>query len=295
MKYWSSFVVLAIALAWFGLTNGAFAQAIPPAPADIPVVDLTNTLSTEQKQSLADKIAREREVSGNQIAILMIDSLDGWSVEDYGLAVARQWGIGTGENNNGVLLLVAMEDRRSRIEVGYGLEGALTDATAGRILRNELTPHFRDEDYYEGLSAALDSIIASINGEYVAAESLDVPIDAIGNLAFFGLAGLIWLSSIMARSKSWWLGGVIGGIGGFVGGLFTGNVWAMIGLGAGLALLGALFDRAISKNYLEHRQKGDKPSWWAGGTGFGGRSGGSGGFGGFGGGGFGGGGASGGW
>jgi len=285
-----------------GLTTPvAHALDVPTVPTDIPIVDQTNTLTEQQKNTLAQRIADERAASGNQIAVVIVPTLAGESLEDYSLKIARQWGIGTAEKNNGVLLFIAKDDRLLRIEVGTGLEGALTDVQSGRIIRNEITPNFREARYYEGVDAGLTAIIAAIHGEYTASEtsqSTSIPWDAVLIFAFaFGSVALSWLSSILGRTKSWWAGGIVGGIAGSGIGLIFGSLLiGAIGIGV-LALLGLLFDKVVSANYASHASSGRKPSWWAGGgtLGGGGIGGGSGGFGGYGGGGFGGGGSSGSW
>lgn len=277
------------------LSVGVAALEIPPVPPDVPIVDQTNTLTQDQRTELATKIASERTQSGNQIAVVMISSLEDEPLEEYSLSIAREWGIGTGKDNNGVLLFIAKEDRRLRIEVGTGLEGALTDAQSGRIIRNEISPLFREGKYYEGIDAGLTSIIAAINGEYVASTSeassgVPFPWEAI---LLFGFMALSWLGSILGRTKSWWAGGVIGGLAGGILGLVVSSLVVGAVAVAGLGALGLLFDKIVSANYRSHTRRGENPSWWAGGGSLGG--GGSGGFGGFGGGGFGGGGASGSW
>jgi uncharacterized protein len=284
-----------IAVVFFALN--AAAVAVPSRPTDIPIVDQTNTLSTDQRTMLAAQIDAEREKSGNQIAIVVVPTLENGAIEDYSLDVAREWGIGTAANNNGVLLLVVKNDRMLRIEVGTGLEGALTDAQAGRIIRNEITPLFRQNKYYEGIQLGLTSIIASINGEYTATASTTEPVRIPWEMILvFGYLIFSWLGSILARTKSWWAGGIIGGTTGGVLGILAGSLaLGLIGAVA-LAVIGLILDKVVSANYNSHAGRGDKPSWWAGG-GFlgGGGRGGGGGFGGFGGGGFGGGGSSGGW
>ena len=298
---WLSGIVLLAIIASVVVSGGVQALDVPKTPTDIPIVDQTNTLTNEQKSQLAQKIADERKKSGNQIAILMIPSLQGESIEGYSLKVARQWGVGTGENDNGVLLLIAKDDRKLRIEVGKGLEGALTDAQAGRIIRNEITPQFKNNKYYEGVSAGVTSIIAAINGEYVASgssvdqDSVGIPWEAI---FFAGLVGFSWLGAVLGRTKSWWAGGVIGGVAGVIVGFLMSSLLVGVVSVIGLVFGGLLFDKAVSKNYRAHARRGDSPSWWAGGGFLGGGDGGGdsgGGFGGFGGGGFGGGGSSGSW
>jgi uncharacterized protein len=284
---------------WFGMP--VHALAVPPVPTDIPIVDQTGTLTAEQTSALAQRIAAERSATGNQIGILIIPSLDGQILEDYSLDVARQWGIGTKERNSGVLLLIAKDDRKIRIEVGYGLEGALTDIRSGQIIRNRMAPAFRQNDYYGGVSSGIDGIIAAIHGEADpnigqatnATRAAGFPWEFI---LFFGFIIISWLGSILARTKSWWAGGVLGGIAGIVLGLIFGFLFIGVISIFILTVLGLLFDKAVSRNFAEHASRGSTPSWWAGG-GFlgGGDSGDGGGFGGFGGGVFGGGGASGDW
>ncbi len=296
---WFSGIVLLAFITSAVVSVGVQALNVPKTPTDIPIVDQTNTLTDEQKNQLAQQIAEERKASGNQVAVLMVRSLENESLENYSLKVAREWGVGTGENNNGVLLLIAKDDRRLRIEVGTGLEGALTDAQSGRIIRNDITPQFKNDKYYEGVKAGVTSIIAAINGEYVASSTATGQDTASfpWELIFFAsIMGFSWLGAILGRTKSWWAGGVIGG----GAGVIVGFLMASVVVGAlsvlGLAIGGLFFDKAVSKNYRAHSRRGDSPSWWAGG-GFlgGGGDGGSGGFGGFGGGGFGGGGSSGSW
>jgi uncharacterized protein len=286
------------------LPVGVSALAVPPAPTDIPIVDQTNTLSEGQKQTLAAKIAKERSETGNQIAVLMVKSLEGESLEDYSLNVARGWGIGQKERNSGVLLLVAKDDHRLRIEVGYGLEGALPDARASHIINDRITPQFKQAKFYEGIDSGLDGIITAIHGEKdpnlkpegQAAKSWTKWIEPL----LFGIFVVpIWLGSILARTKSWWAGGVIGGVGGVVVGFIFGFLFVGLVAVPVMVLLGLLFDKLVSDNYRKAAKGSrNRPSWWAGGPWIGGGGiggGGSGGFGGFSGGSFGGGGSSGSW
>jgi uncharacterized protein len=281
-----------------GLSSPVSALDVPTVPTDIPIVDTTNTLTQEQKKTLADSIANVKKETSNQIAILMVPSLNNDSLEDYSIRVAREWAIGDKEKDNGVLLLIIKDDRKIRIEVGYGLEGALTDARSSQIIRNVITPDFRQEKYFEGISSGLNSIKLAIQNEYDPASEQGNSIKLNGDfwqfIFFVVFFGLIWLTSILARSKSWWAGGVVGGI----LGLIIGILWGFIITGAVaivlLVALGLLLDRTVSANYLSSKSQNKSPSWWAGG-GFGGGSGSGGGFGGFGGGSFGGGGSSGSW
>lgn len=280
----------------FVLSSQVMGLAVPSKPTDIPIVDQTNTLTAEQKKTIADKLAAERQATGNQIAVLMISSLEDDALENYSLNVAREWGIGSKDRNNGVLLLIVKDDRKLRIEVGYGLEGALTDIRSNQIIRDRIRPLFQKDDYYGGIQSGVEGIIAAVHGE--ADPNLSSTTDTEGYfpwemVLFFGLIGFSWLGSMLARTKSWWAGGVIGGI---IGAIFLFFVSVAVGVFMifALTVIGLLFDRAVSANYRSHASHGDSPSWWAGGPFIGG-GGSGGGFGGFGGGGFGGGGSSGGW
>lgn len=295
--------VIAAVIALFGmlaLPVGAGALAVPSKPMDIPVVDQTNTLTAEQKATLAAKIAEERKATGNQIAVLMISTLENDALENYSLNVAREWGIGQKERNSGVLLLIVKDDRRMRIEVGYGLEGALPDIRANRIIRDRIRPAFQQNDYYGGINSGVDGIIAAIHGEVDPNLTEATSTNHASSfpwefILFFGLFGFSWLASMLARTKSWWAGGVIGGVLGVIAGLVFGFMFVGIIAIIILTILGLLLDKAVSANYRSHASHGDSPSWWAGGPFIGGGGSSGGGFGGFGGGGFGGGGASGDW
>lgn len=294
-----------LGLVIFGLFSSVtMALSIPAKPTDIPIVDQTGTLTDDQKAILAKQISDEREISGNQIAIVIIPSLEGESLEEFSISLARDWGIGTKDNNNGVLMLVVINDKKLRIEIGFGLEGAFTDAQSGRITRNEITPEFTNGNYYEGIHAGLTSIIKAIHGEYTGRvlSGWDKAIDDyLGDIFFYLIIFIFivisWVGSILGRTKSWWLGGVIGFVLGFM--ILVASGFGILGIICviTLTILGLLFDKKVSKNYKKRTKSGHKPSWWAGGGFFGGGSsgGGGGGFGGFGGGGFSGGGSSGSW
>lgn len=296
MRYIISCFVAVFLAATF--STSSFALEVPPAPPlETPIVDQTKTLTDPQIMRLAEQIAKSRQEKSYQIGILIIPTLgkDEY-LEGYSLKVARAWGIGEKEKSNGVLLLAVMNDRKLRIEVGRGLEGDLTDVRASRIIRNIISPEFKSGFYYKGISAGVESIqLAVAEKADPAAETDQEPVDwsAIIATAFFsGFAVLSWLGAILGRSKSWWVGGIVGGVVGLVVILAASFVWWSIATTMILILAGLGFDYLVSKNYKQHTSKGTSPSWWAGGNwgSGGGSSGGS-----FGGGGFSGGGASGGW
>lgn len=135
--------------------------------------DLTNTLSQSELSDLNTRLKTFADTSSNQLIVLMIPSLEGYPIEMLAEETATKNKIGTAKNDNGILLLIAKDDRELRIEVGYGLEGAVPDAIASSIIRNVIRPQFRNDDYYAGINDGINAIIKAIGGEYVADESDD--------------------------------------------------------------------------------------------------------------------------
>lgn len=282
------------------LFSGLLSLAILPSPSlayQSPgkptgfVNDFTGTtLNVEQKSYLENKLVQFEQTTSNEISVVIIKSLNGDTTENFAEKLFQEWGIGKEKEDNGILLLVALEDRKMRIEVGYGLEGSLTDLLSSRIIRETLTPAFQASDFYGGINTATDQIIQIVAGKIP--ENLQQEKGANFNFdwLFFILFIPIWLASILSRSKSWWAGGILGGIVGIV----FGFVWGFLYFGLiailGLTLLGLLFDFLVSKAYSKSKASGIHPPWWSGGGGRG-----SGGFGGFSGGSSGGGGSSGSW
>ncbi len=134
------------------------------------VNDLAGVLSPADEQALEQQLVAYDDSTSTQIAILTLKTLDGFPIEEAALKIFRSWGIGNKKTNNGVLIITAIDDRAIRIEVGYGLEGAIPDITASQIIRNDIGPNFRSGNYYEGLQAAANSIIKAAAGEYQAPE-----------------------------------------------------------------------------------------------------------------------------
>ncbi len=170
----------------------AAAQEIPPFTGY--VVDNAGILSPQTEATIASLLDNFEEQSTNQIAVLTIPSLDGESIETYANRVFRAWAIGRADLNNGVLLLIAKNDRELRIEVGYGLESSLTDADAGRIIRHVIVPLFRADDFEGGTLAGVNAIIGTINGSYsppIGSESSDDDMPWWGGLIFLFTHGLL--------------------------------------------------------------------------------------------------------
>lgn len=268
------------------------AFAVPPN--DGYVTDVAGVLSSGEKARITQTLTDYERQTSNQIAVLIIPSLSGASINEVGVEVGRSWGVGGKQKNNGILLLISMNDREMAILTGYGLEGAVPDIVAKGIIDQDITPRFREGKYADGILAGIDALEKHIGGEYTADRyASNASPSAIGPFVVFLLFVCVnFAGSFLARSKSWWLGGVLGGILGIVlTALFS--WWLSI---PGLVLLGLFFDYLVSKHPEAFRKGRRGGGWWWGGRGggFGGGSGG-GGFGGFGGGSFGGGGASGKW
>ncbi|MBP6020349.1 MAG: YgcG family protein [Burkholderiaceae bacterium] len=166
-RFWLSravYCVLAVLLLAFSLT------AVQAAPLAIPpftgwVVDQTNTLDASTKAELEQRLAELDKTKGAQVAVLVVPTTGEDTIESYAVRAFQQWRLGRKSVDDGVLLVVAKDDRKLRIETGYGLEGAITDLSAGRIIREQITPRFRVNDYAGGIVAGVDSLVALVNGE----------------------------------------------------------------------------------------------------------------------------------
>jgi uncharacterized protein len=156
-------VLLLLALV---LPQGALAQAAPAFPALTGrVVDAANLLQAGQTEALSAKLKAHEDKTGDQVVVATIPALGGLTVEDYANRLYRSWKLGQKGKNNGVLLLVAPAERKIRIEVGYGLEGALTDALSKVIIATAIAPRFKNNDFAGGLTAGADAILAILAGD----------------------------------------------------------------------------------------------------------------------------------
>lgn len=158
-------LALALFLGGAGVFAGAAQDLVPVPPLTGRVTDLTGTLTRDQAADLENDLARFERERGSQIAILLVPSTQPEPIEAYGIRVAEAWRIGRKGIDDGVIVLVAKDDRRLRIEVGYGLEGVLPDAVAKRIVAEVITPRFKQGDFYGGLKAGIGAIEALIVGE----------------------------------------------------------------------------------------------------------------------------------
>ena len=145
----------------------AVLQAAPDFPAlSGRVVDEANLMSRKQAHQLAQQLAVFEKRSGVQLVVVSIDTLAGDTIEEYGYQLGRHWGIGQKGKNNGVLLIIAQDERKVRIEVGYGLEGALPDAIAANIIQTRILPAFKRGDMVAGILAGSQGIMQALAGEY---------------------------------------------------------------------------------------------------------------------------------
>jgi uncharacterized protein len=217
----------------FIISSLSFAQPELPQLRDW-ANDFTNTLSQQELQGLNFRLKTYEDTTSNQLVSLMIPTLEGYPLEEYSYEVAEKNKIGTKENSNGVLFLVVKNDKKMRIEVGYGLEGVLPDALASSIIRNEVAPHFRKNEYYSGISSGINAIIAAIGGEYKSDfKEKTEGIGFTGVILLFII--IILILSFLPKSRkfggpggtiyrggSWHTGGFGGGFGGGSSGGFGG-------------------------------------------------------------------------
>jgi uncharacterized protein len=265
------------------LLHSQFAHAAPlPVPTlKARVTDLTQTLSQAQQTQLEQKLAAFEAKKGSQIAVLIVPSTQPEDIAQYSIRVVEKWKIGREKSDDGVLLLVAKDDRKLRIEVGYGLEGAIPDLYAKRIISEVISPKFKQGDFYGGLDAGVDTLIGLVDGE-----SLPAPTSAQSNgLGFMDMLPLVlfggMVTGLILRSMfGTFLGSAANG--GLVGG-----VVALLGVAlGGAAILGViaffftmmLGGRGIN-GYSGHSgglggggwsSGGSSGSWGGGGGGFGG-------------------------
>ena len=249
---------LVVAIVLVGGATGFGAEVLPPPPAAY-FNDYASLVAESDAQRLDAKLRRFAEETSTQVVVAVFKSLPSPSLEDFTIRVAQSWRVGRKDWDNGAILFVFVDDRKMRIETGYGLEGALPDQLAARILDLEVRPRFRAGDWAGGLEAGIDGILAATRGEYKAPppkKAAGVPLVAILIILFFVVL-LIWLASQGARHMpvgrtydrrgprrdssywgggSWggggWSGGGGGGGGSFGGGGFSGGGGSFGGGGA---------------------------------------------------------------
>jgi uncharacterized protein len=291
---WLAAAIVLLGLAVVPLAIGQ--ELVPVPPLAGRVTDLTSTLRADQIAALDKRLGDFEARKGAQIAVLLVPTTRPETIEQFGIRVAEQWKIGRKNADDGVIVLVAKNDRTLRIEVGYGLEGAVPDLKASRIIREIITPRFRENDFYGGLTAGTQALMNLVEGEDLPApaaqaRSRDGDFGNLNSLFVILLIGATIVGAILTRVMGRFFGSALtGGAAGLVAWLIVGTLVA--GIFAGFLVF--VFTLARGATGLgtagSHRGGG-----WPGGGGWSGGGGGGGGGWSGGGGGFGGGGASGRW
>lgn len=229
-------IFVAVFLGCLLALQNARALEVPPLRGRIN--DYARLLSASEIEKLEAQLYEFEAQTSNQIAVLIIPTLADETIESYAIKVTEKWKLGSADKDNGVLLLIALEERQLRIEVGYGLEGALTDMLASQIIRYEIAPAFKQGKYFDGIQRGLTAIMQAIQNEYEGdprqKEDYNEEVGkAISFFVFFiifiilslsrrGRRGLLWglfWSSLFRGGGGWRSGGFGGGgFGGFSGG-----------------------------------------------------------------------------
>lgn len=233
-----------------GLAGAEDLQPIPQLTA--PVTDLSGTLSADQRGQLIAKLAAFEAQKGAQIAVLLVPTVKPEAIEQYSIRVAEAWKLGRKGVDDGVLLLIAKQDKKLRIEVGYGLEGALNDATAKRIISETITPRFKQGDFYGGIDAGLDVIIKVVGGEALpppkaksgggstAASNGDnfETLLIAGFILVFVVGGI--LRAIFGRFLA---AGIIGGVAGVIASILLSSMIVAVLIGVAVFIFSLIFGR----------------------------------------------------
>ncbi|SKA23555.1 uncharacterized protein SAMN04488128_1021830 [Chitinophaga eiseniae] len=226
----------------------AKAQNIPPRPNPPTLVnDFAGILLKDEDERLEQKLVAYDDSTSTQIAIVTLKSIGSYDISQVALKILRDWGIGRKGKNNGILILVSIEDRKIRIETGYGMEGAVPDAIANEIIAQVIKPAFREGQYYQGLDKAVDAIIKAAAGEYKGDPRRSEPGISPGAI-FLLILVIVIIISIISRGgggggggttynrRGGWIWPVIGSMGGF--GRSGGGGWSGGGGGGGFGGFG---------------------------------------------------------
>lgn len=264
---------LAIALSWSVLVGAQ----IPVPPLNERVTDQAALLTPEQKASLEQKLQTFEASKGSQLAVLIVPTTAPETIEQYALRVVEQWKLGRKQVDDGVLMLIATTDRTLRIEVGYGLEGALNDATSKRIISEIMTPHFKAGDFYAGITAGVDQIIRVIDGEPLPEPKRKTGSD-MGDIEQY-VPIIFMLALVVGGLLRSWLGRFPGAL--VTGGAVAVAAWLFVGTLA-IALIAGILALVFTllSGGLGGRGIGGHRGGFGGGFGVGGFGGGGGGFGG---------------
>jgi uncharacterized protein len=263
-----------------------------PGKAQGFVSDFANILDSSTKQKIETDLQNLNNTKTVEVAVVTVPDLGDENIESYAVKLFEEWGIGKKNVDNGILLLVAPKEREVRIEVGYGMESVVTDLLSNQIIQKVIIPEFKTGNYGFGITKGVDALSQVINNTGDTSFVADQNNFSFNGKYFEFFIFIFFLfisiaSHILGKSKSWWMGGIVGAGIGLIMSIFVGFIYFGLVAVIVLTLLGLLFDFIVSKG-------GPRAGGFWGGGGFGGGHG-SGGFGGFGGGFSGGGGASGRW
>ena len=260
-------LAIIIVIILLGLT-GIIVQAQDfPQPQGF-VNDFAYLLSEDATVEIENFLAALEEDTSAEVAVVIVESLEEYTIEEYAVNLFQDWGIGKKDKDNGVLFLIAYEESEVRIEVGYGMEGVITDGRAGRILDREVIPYFRDGDYESGIINGVIAIEGYIRDGTALSIVEENPVQGIVSkfrlpIPLIIVLGIItiYILGFMARTKSIWLGGIWGVILGLILGFGWGNLLAIIFLPIGLGILGTMLDAILSSNYRGRRSGGQSTGW----------------------------------
>ena len=258
---------LRLALAAACLAAAAAAAEVPVPPLKSRVTDLTNTLAAGERQALESELAAFEARKGSQVAVLILPSTQPETIEQYAVRVVEVWKLGRRKVDDGVLLLVAKDDRRVRIEVGYGLEGAIPDAAAKRIIEEDITPRFRSGDFYGGIRAGAGRIMRTIDGEPLPPPAQPVHSAPSGDPLTWlvpGFIAMMVLSGLLSRPF-----GRVGGAAA-TGTILGAAGWVIFGLFSAGLIIGVIVFVAVLFLSLMPGGRGGWSSGGFGGGGFGG-------------------------
>lgn len=291
--------LLLAALAAVILASTALADSPLPRPVGY-VNDFAGVIPADVQGPFEDALRLFEQETTVEVVVVTVKDLGGTTVEDYAVRLFSDWGVGKKGVDNGVLILLAVKERGIRIEVGYGMEPYLTDGKVGRILDNEVLPDLRQDNYSLGLLKGARAVAQTIKdsgfepGSVRARPPVEkIPLPFQGGAKSWVLLALaaasLYAVSFMARSKSFWFGGIWGaGAGGLVGWLLGIPIWMTVGAAMGMGALGLGLDAVLSSAYVYQKKSGGSTRWhqswggfsgggrggWGGGKGFGGFGGG---------------------
>lgn len=243
-----AFLVLSVLSLFFA--SAAAALDVPPPPTQW-VTDAAGLLQASDAAALNDKLRAFEQQSGAQFIVYIFPTIGDEAIEDFTIRCAEKWKVGNKKYDNGLILFVFVKERKVRVEVGYGLEGSLTDAFSSRVIREEIAPHFREGDYAGGLNAAADAIIAKVRGLEPAREPVGQPARGRGRtgsdpffLIIIVIIFFVFILPMLRRGRGSGCSGCIWPLlmsGGGGGTTFGGGGWSSGGGGGGFSGGGGSF------------------------------------------------------